>query len=496
MQFWDIIINTATIGTDKRQVSVGEIPSDLQPAATMINENPVIDKEEKFLQLAAFAFNYRQCGVSPNRQEITISPAPAEDKEYCNSVAIAVLNDILVEESMPLLKFWLEHCVAKERIVFPETIPQLFSIGMQQKKLQTLIALCCGKRGKWLSSFNSDWNFSLEASDEELWQTGTMEQRKEVLRRIRKTEPGKAREWLQLTWAQEDANTKISLFQVLAENMTEEDIPFLESLSSEKSKKVKDEALQLLKQIPGSSIVKEYEELICQAVTIKKEKALLGMLNKTALLFRLPASVPESIFKSGIEKLSGQKNVADEEFIIYQLIACIPPEFWEKHFGCSSAEVMELFKKSEEGKRMIPALGLAVAKFKARGWAIHFIANDTSFYPDLVPLLDKAQKEKYLLKFINNNNITVSVIETASQEVDEWGITLAKAILEQTAKNPYQYNRAFYGQHIHLIPVSIVDNLPGHAPKEEHLRPAWNNISEYINKLILLKTQTIKAFNQ
>ena len=496
MQFWDVIINTATIGTDKKQVGAGEIPSDLQQAATVINDNPVIDKEEKFLQLAAFAFNYRQCGVSPHRQEITISPAPAEDKEYCNSIAMTVLNDIMVEESMPLLKFWLEHCVARERIVFPEVVPQLFSLGTQQKKLQTLIALSCGKRGEWLSAFNPDWNFSSGAADEELWQTGTMEQRKELLKRIRKAEPAKAREWLQQTWADEDANTKIALLELLTENINEDDIPFLESLSSEKSKKVKDEALQLLKQIPGSSIVKQYEEVISQAVTIKKEKALLGMVSKTALLFRLPASVPETVFKSGIEKLSGQKNVSDEQFIIYQLIACIPPVFWEKLFTCSSAEVMELFMKSEEGKRMIPALGLAVAKFKAREWAIHFIANDTSFYPDLVPLLDKALREKYLLKFINDNNVTVSVIEAASQQIDEWGIHFTRAIFEQAAKNPYQYNRAFYSQHIHLVPASIVDNLQDYAPKEEQLRSAWNNIGTHINKLASLKTQTIKAFNQ
>jgi len=401
-----------------------------------------------------------------------------------------------MEESMPLLKFWMQHCVAAKRIVLPEVVPQLLSIGAQQKKLQTLTATCCGKRGRWLSGFNSVWDFSSATSYEELWQTGALEQRKDVLKQIRKTEPTKARQWLQQTWAEEDANTKSAFLELLAENISEEDIPFLESLSSEKSKKVKDQAVQLLRQIPESSIVKQFEEVMREAVTVKKEKALLGMVNKTLLLFRLPPSVPESIFKSGIEKLSSQKNISDEEFVIYQLIACIPPPFWERHFGCSTAEVMELFKKSDEGKRMIPALGLAVAKFKVRDWATHFIAHETSFYPELAPLFEKVQREKYLLKFIDNNNITVSVIEAAEQEEDEWSINLTKAIFEQTSKNPYQYNRAFYGQHVHLIPLSIVDKLQDYLPKEEHLRLTWANISEYIIKLMSLKTQTIKAFNQ
>jgi hypothetical protein len=40
------------------------------------------------------------------------------------------------------------------------------------------------------------------------------------------------------------------------------DLPWLESLLNEKGQKVKDEALALLKSIPGSSIVKQYEDLL------------------------------------------------------------------------------------------------------------------------------------------------------------------------------------------------------------------------------------------
>ena len=39
MQFWDTIINTAMMGTDKKQVSIGEVPAGLEEAATFINGN-------------------------------------------------------------------------------------------------------------------------------------------------------------------------------------------------------------------------------------------------------------------------------------------------------------------------------------------------------------------------------------------------------------------------------------------------------------------------
>jgi len=208
----------------------------------------------------------------------------------------------------------------------------------------------------------------------------------------------------------------------------------------------------------------------------------------------LPASIPDSIFKSGIEKLSSQKNTSDESFILYQLIGYIPPAFWARHLNCSPAEVIELFKRSDEGKRMFPALGLAVGRFRSADWVTHFINEERSFYSDMIPLLDKKEREKYLMRFIGVDTMTEMAIQLATKEEEEWGIDLAKAIFRQTAKKPYQYNRSFYNQHIDLIPVHIVGELERFTP-EENLRTMWSNMSEYIIKLITLKIQIIKAFN-
>ena len=484
------------MGTDKKQVGTMDIPSDLEDVAKTIQENQVNDREEKFLQLASIASLYRQCGVLPAAKEVIMRFAAEEEKLYCNPPAIHVLKDIFTEESIPLLKFWLQHCYEKQKLVLPEIVPHLLGTAVQQKKLQFLVASCCGKRGEWLASFNSEWNFSSTQTGEELWQTGTLEQRKEILKQTRKADPAKAREWIQQTWAQEDANTKQGLLEILSENTSEQDIPFLESLSTEKSKKVKEQALQLLRQIPGSSILQQYEEIIKQGVSVKKEKALLGISNKTVLQFQLPASMPESIFKSGIEKLSGQKNISDESFIFYQLIGFIPPVFWESHLTCTSSEVIELFRRTDEGKRMIPALGSAVGRFQTTKWASLFLDDEKRFYSDLVPLLEKKQREQYLLKFIDVDIMKEDVIRIAMQEDNEWRIDLAKAILKHAAKNPYQFNRNFFNQHIHLLPVQIVGELEKCTPPEEHFRASWSNMSEYISKLISLKIQTIKAFNE
>ena len=77
MEFWDAIINTAMIGTDKKIIGTNELPTEILEAATLVTENDKIDKEEKFLQLAALAFNFRQCGVVAMQKRVAESGAGA-----------------------------------------------------------------------------------------------------------------------------------------------------------------------------------------------------------------------------------------------------------------------------------------------------------------------------------------------------------------------------------------------------------------------------------
>ncbi len=493
MQFWDNIINVAMIGTDKKTLGAEELSADLAGAGSIVNGNTAIDKEDKFLQLAALAFNYRQCGIMPFYKEgVELPLAPAEEKNYCSAEANHILTDTLAEDNYSLLRLWLQGCIDNQQVLTADLVPALLAAGLQQKKLQPLIAAACGRRGEWLARFNDSWNYSSGQSEEQAWQTGTPEQRKVLLKQLRVSNPAKAREWLQQTWTEEDANTKTGFLELLETGISEEDIHFLENLAGEKSKKVKDEALRLLKRIPTSSIVEKYQTILRQAVTLKKEKALLGMVNKTTFQFSLPV-IDESIYKSGIEKLSSKKEISDEEHILSQLIEAVPPSFWENHLSDSPEQIINLFQKSPVGKKMIPALVTAINRFRDERWAIFFMQHSEVFYIDIIPLLPVKQQEYYSNKFFDSH--PENILNYAFRRQTEWGHELCLNILKYTAKNAYLYNKSVYGQCIYLIPDSIIPDLPKCMPQEEHLQSSWTNNSAYIIKLLTLKTQIQKAFN-
>lgn len=493
MEFWNNIIHTAMIGTDRKAIGANEVMDALQQPATSILSNAAIDKEEQFLQLASLAFNFRQSGFVPVKKEnITIAEAAAEEKQYASPASIQVLKDILAEESYPLLEYWMKQCDQKQQLVYPEFIPQLFDIAVKQKRLQPYIIACTGKRGEWLCTLNSEWKFTASDSVEEQWLTGTPEQRKFVLRELRSSNPQQALEWLQKSWPQEDAQSKVMLLEILADNISEHDIDFLESLQTEKSKKVKDAAIDLLKSIPGSAIVQSYTQLLEQSVSIKKEKALLGMLNKTSIQFNLPAVIEESIFKSGVEKLSSSKEITDDEYIIYQLIQSVPMLFWEKHFLMVPKEIIELFQKDTVGKKMLPAFVHSIKRFADRNWAQAMVEHCQTVYIDLIPLLDVDKQIHYSEKFFQD--YPDNMIQYASGFQQEWSIDFTIKVLQHAGKNPYQYTKDFFSRVIHLIPAGVQTAVQGIIGNTDYTANYWSSTKDAVTKLIHLKALTNQSF--
>jgi hypothetical protein len=490
MQFWNNIIQTAMLGTNKKQVTAGELPEALSAATTVITGNTNIDKEEQFLQIASLAFNYRQSGAQPLHKEVDIPVAPAEEKPYCTPKAFQVLKDILEEESYTLLNGWLQLCSRKGQLVPPSLLPILLDKATQQKSLRTAVENCMGKRGEWLSAFNQSWNFTAAESEEDRWLTGKPEQRKEVLEQLRITNPALARQWIQETWAQENANSKAELLKAFHVNPDAKDVEWLESIMSEKSQKVKEEVMNILRQIPSSTIIQHYWQLVQESITLKKESAFLGLSTKNVLTIQVPAGINEA----GIEKVSSQKEFTDEEFILYQLVGYIPPHCWEEYFKLSPADILQLFGRHKTSEKLIPAIVIATGRFKDLTWAPLFTGDKDRHYVSLLPLLSDTERDAYLLK--NFEQMIDMVIPFLTQEnTSEWKLPVARAVLKHTAANSYQYNRSFYNRYIHFIPVEIATELDSFLPTEPYQQHTWRTNAEYIRKLLQLKQRTTQSFS-
>jgi hypothetical protein len=494
MESWNEIVHIAMLGTDKRLLNEASLP-ELKENAAAVSER-YTNKEEQFLGLASLVLNYRQSGVMPVRnKEVHLTKASTEEHAYANALAHQVLNEIIAEDSISLLSVWLQWCSYKNRIVQPEVIPLLMEIAIKNKSLQQLVLRCTGKRGEWLASYNEQWKFASTQTDEELWQTGTLEQRRQVLQNTRKKDAAKGRELLQTVWSQENAVTKSELLKQLSVGISNEDVSWLETLSGEKSEKVKEAAAELLQQIPTSFIVQQYWNVLQQSVKVKEGRKILGIGSKNSLIMELPGLIDPAIFRWGIEKLSNRKNFSDNEYIIYQLIQRVPPHFWQEWLQTDVKAIVLMFR-SEKNIKYLSALGSAAALFNNIDWLRAIIqVDEKTFYPSVFSILPQIEKEVYAISFLASDETAPEVIEELiANSSAEWSIALTKSVFQFTSKRPYQYHHSFYNQNIKFIPYGINPELERCAPSEEYSKIIWNKTIEYIHKLLMLKYQTAKAF--
>lgn len=472
MQFWDELINTALLGTDKRPVTGMTLPGPLAAAAEAINGREGTDREEQFLQLASVALNFRQSGHIPLQGgDIHMTRAEEESLPYCSIQSLRLLKDILADEHTSLLHYWLLQCAAARRVVPPDWVPLLLNRAADRKLLRSPVMVVSGRRGEWLSRLNPAWQFSLAPREgEDIWQTGTAEQRKTFLRQLRQTDPSGARTLLIQSWPQENANGRTELLKQLSGTVIPEDQEWLMSLLTDKSQKVKDEARELLLQLPGSPVVLQHWETVRPAVILKKEKALLGMISKTTLYV---------------------EGAGSTDFQL--LIGYIPPVYWEEHLGANPQTIIGFFQKGTDTGRYLSSLATAAVRFRDTRWALALAQHGELFHADLLELLPVKQQDEYCLSFFSQN--VEAVIEHVRQREGEWSFELARTVLKHTARNPYHFNIHFYKENLLHIPRSIIMELAACAPPEDHLRAMWQGISEQIGKWVDLKQQTQIVFN-
>ncbi|SFW42422.1 DUF5691 domain-containing protein [Chitinophaga sancti] len=487
---WNNIVNTVLLGTGKKQLRKDDLPPALSAVADTVLGDKSLDVETQFLHLAAIALNYRQSGVTALQDSsVTLEAAPDEVLPYCSPAAWQALHTAIDMDLHALILYWMEACAAAQQIAPPEFIPTLMDMSIREKQWRELAVAVCGKRGEWLGQLNPAWAFKKSDSTEERWQTGSLDERKQVLTALRQENPSQAREWLQKTWSQENAATRAELLKVLQINAGEEDIPWLETLLTDKSSKVKDETWSLLKQLSTSSIVQVYWQLLQQSIKPAKK----GLLNKKSLEISLQLPSDKRIADSGIQLLSSSKSANDDIFILYQLTTYVPPAWWEEYLQTDKKGVLSYFNNTELTEKFIQALGLAASRFKDLDWFRLIIKEGEDFFMDAFNILPAHEQETYALRFFEKE--VQFIIRCFSEKDYEWGLPITRELFKWIAKNPYQYNRNFFDKQVQNIPLLIAGELESFTPELPAYQATWKNTTEHIKRLLTCKAAINKAFS-
>ncbi|WP_166821581.1 DUF5691 domain-containing protein [Thalassoroseus pseudoceratinae] len=327
------------------------------------------DSEDTLLLQAGVQTVCEQAGRISSREVQPISPAPAESRN-CGSRRLAgLLQNAFATNSKELLAEFLRQMQGGGLVLPPDLLPTALDASDANLREQLLPVL--GERGVWLSEFRPEWSWvrtgvaSLSGRDRDVlqteWEHGTIRERCQVLRTIRRADPSEGRTWLESTFSQEKAEFRARLLGAFEHGLSANDEEFLEAALDDRSTQVQSVAAYLLSQLTES------------AFATRMHERAEAMLSKTPDAdrecgFQLVCNPPEKIDKAWKRDGIASKPPTGQGKRAYwtqTVLATIPPLHWVTRFDSAPEHLIQATRGGTFDRPILKAWTTAAARFVA-----------------------------------------------------------------------------------------------------------------------------------
>ena len=368
----DAITTAALVGTAR---GAGQIAT-----GTSVDTLPLSGAStERDLLLRAVALAvYRAAGYTPNAAPDVQTPAPEETKPECPPSVATLMESLLGARNIVLLAEALGRFnqlgYRLPHLLLPMALTQTPS------DCRPAMALAVGERGRWLGQFNRQWVWVGETLNDEsdavpsdaetIWEEGALGQRVEVLSRLRKTDPGRAREWLAAVWKREKVDARVAFLEAFEIGLSAEDEELLNTALGDKTERVREVATRLLTSLQTSALAGRMRT---------RAEAMLALKNG-ALDAKPPTAVDAEWERDGLTEKVGQ-GAGQRTAWMMQGLERVPPSHWESHFGMTPEALISALASSKWRVNIVEAWTVAAGRFQEQAWA----APLWRFWLDLSP---------------------------------------------------------------------------------------------------------------
>lgn len=478
------IIKTALLGTDK--VQYDPIPQ-LSGIGNQIIERQV-DKEDAFLKNAAVNFLYNECGKIPNAYNGIEESCSEEIREELNAPTGFQIKSALRLKDDILFYYLVCRTNQAGKIFGADLVPEGLNKALSQKKKAEAVLTVCGETGKWLASINKNWStlYSSAPSGED-WETGNLEWRLNYFAGIRGEAPSDALTLLN-DLQQENANTRAEFIALLEINLSINDEAFLMSVLNDKSKKVKDIAIYLLKLVPGTAINQLFLDYLLKSLSVKEERVLL-IAKKKVLGIDTSIAPNEDLFKYGLEKISSQKGVDDAVFWVAQIFGFIDVATLASKFNLQVEEWLKLVLGDKNADVFKPFLKNAAIHFKDELLSKKLLESGIKDGVELLKYVDSKERNTFVKDLLETDLNRVLDLVLESYDIMETAV--AERILKKLSDNPYAIQTNVYQKLALSIPDGLLPLLKKYeAPASDHYQVKYfsNQVAGMIRYIELRQT--------
>lgn len=357
---------------------------------TMLGSMPECPPERRLLAAAGCLSIYRNAGADSFS---SAEPPPGADEDVRPALpqrGAAALAQLLTGDLRSLLPVTLA-LMQERRVRLPDALlPDFLDV---KEDLQPCVRPVLGTRGVWLAAQNAEWRWALEENEpaphgaapeaddlprlERLWLEGDMPARVAALRRMRATEPDRARDWLEESWKRDKADQRAAFLELVREGLGPADIPFLEGTAKDRSQKIRSIRFELLATLPGSSIaegLKDHASFIRLAKPIP-QGGVKGMLKKLVwapedkprLSVELP-DAPDAFWQEAGISVKPPQGIGPKAWLLQQMLALIPLDFWQEQLHASPEELIDAACETEWSLSILEGWARSAISMPGSGW--------------------------------------------------------------------------------------------------------------------------------
>ncbi|MFN0130540.1 MAG: DUF5691 domain-containing protein [Verrucomicrobiales bacterium] len=402
------LATSALLGTERR-------PPDwpvLEGAhGTLLGRIPHNSVEKALLQTAGVLGTCQLAGFLPTKAEKV--PAPAADDALPEDPRVDLLSSILTDGPERLQAEAFMKMAAAGRQLPHRLLPRALECGRRSVALRPSLLSVLGRRGEWLAAQNDPWAYAVggggaDKLSDDLWQHGSLDQRRLYLVALRERDAAKARELVREAMSSEGAKERTAFIECLATGLTIDDQDLLEATLTDKSKEARQSAARLLSALPDSRYAQRMAGRL--APLLKSEKKFL---RGTTITLEAPAAFDASWKADLIEEAKPKGlSLGERAWWLFQIVRGVPLAWWETQTGMNPAECLAWAQESDWKDALLQSWAEAQAAQRRVEWAEAFLGislppNGPLTVFDLLESFPPASRETHFLRLLTDNDATM-----------------------------------------------------------------------------------------
>ncbi|TWP52756.1 hypothetical protein FKR81_06355 [Lentzea tibetensis] len=316
---------------------------------------------------AAFGVAAFGATVPPVVDALPIAEAPPTPN-LPNQAAVAVLDAVLGLDDEVLLTEWCALARAHRVVAEHRKLPVLLAIGTARPGLRAAITEVLGPRGRWLAATREGWAWALGSPQavEEIPLDDVLDlpsaQRVRALRRKRAFDPAGTGAFITEQFdVQRRASDRQVLVSALEIGLGVDDEELLELALDDRSSAVHDEALRLLRKLPGSSLAQRAEDRLGRGLWLTDD----GFDVQTDELW---TRQPDAGEERDLMRDGSEKGVAGR---IRGAAASVPPSHWTARLETDEAGAARVLRQGTWASALLRGVADRLgAAHDPRPWAV------------------------------------------------------------------------------------------------------------------------------